>query len=896
MSKATRMQRLPAANKPRRRVFLCLEDLLSYYQKKAPGRAAILAPGHAPLSYAALRVRVALAVRELRILGIKHGDRVAVVLPNGPEAAVAIIAVASAAICVPLNPSFTDDEWHRYFAALRVTALVTRADMDQASRRVAHALGIPVIDLSPQSGEGAVAFHLVGSPTRRGIDGELAAGGGNVALILLTSGTTLQPKMVPLTHASICELAHNAGAALALGPRDCLLNVLPLFHAHGLISGLLAALAAGSTVVCTPGFDADRFFSWLTEFRPTWYTAVPTIHRALLSGADRYTEGLRRYSLRVIRSASATLPRDVLGGLESLFGVPVIETYGMTEAASQIAANPLSRRKPGSVGQSAGAEIAIMASDGRRLSTGAHGEIVLRGPCIMTAYDNDVAATEAAFREGWFRTGDLGFLDRDGYLFIVGRISEVIKRGGQQVAPVEVEQALLSHPDVTEATAFAVPHARLGEDVAAAVVLRQGVEVSAHELRKFARERLAAYKVPGLIRIVPEIPKSPAGKINRARLATALSIVMSASSGSPDDKKVPAGSRLHFQLAKIWADLLKLDRVGIDEDIFALGANLLVVTQMLSRLREGFGADLSFTDIFDCPTSADLAARLQSSKQKPAAQSLSSDHRPGDERTAHLSLQQQRIYLLSRLDPTHYNYHVVEGARLSGRLEVDALEASIATICERHEVLRSTFQQRRGVPLQIARTAVPRLERLDLTPCARGRRAAAIGRKTRNLLRQSLDTEKDLPLRALLLKLDADDHALVIKLHHLVTDGWSQRLFWQELEALYSAKVKGIPPKLAALPIQYRHFVERQRAWLLTPTAEKQGNYWRSQLKGLTELPATNRPAPTEHVDGPRCEAPFKAVAGLVRRYPDARPRPQRHPFHDTARSVSVSSFQVHRA
>ena len=618
MSKATRMQRLPAANKPRRRVFLCLEDLLSYYQKKAPGRAAILAPGHAPLSYAALRVRVALAVRELRILGIKHGDRVAVVLPNGPEAAVAIIAVASAAICVPLNPSFTDDEWHRYFAALRVTALVTRADMDQASRRVAHALGIPVIDLSPQSGEGAVAFHLVGSPTRRGIDGELAAGGGNVALILLTSGTTLQPKMVPLTHASICESAHNAGAALALGPRDCLLNVLPLFHAHGLISGLLAALAAGSTVVCTPGFDADRFFSWLTEFRPTWYTAVPTIHRALLSGADRYTEGLRRYSLRVIRSASATLPRDVLGGLESLFGVPVIETYGMTEAASQIAANPLSRRKPGSVGQSAGAEIAIMASDGRRLSTGAHGEIVLRGPCIMTAYDNDVAATEAAFREGWFRTGDLGFLDRDGYLFIVGRISEVIKTGRPAGRSRRGGAGTVEPPRCDRSDGFAVPHARLGEDVAAAVVLRQGVEVSAHELRKFARERLAAYKVPGLIRIVPEIPKSPAGKINRARLATALSIVMSASSGSPDDKKVPAGSRLHFQLAKIWADLLKLDRVGIDEDIFALGADSLVVTQMLSRLREGFGADLSFTDIFDCPTSADLAAAFSHrSKNQP---------------------------------------------------------------------------------------------------------------------------------------------------------------------------------------------------------------------------------------------------------------------------------------
>ena len=244
------------------------------------------------------------------------------------------------------------------------------------------------------------------------------------AFILLTSGTTSRPKMVPLTHASVCLSAYNVGAALALGPRDRLLNVLPLFHAHGLISGVLAALAAGSSVVCTPGFDAAAFFGWLTEFRPTWYTAVPAIHRAVLSAAGRHKRGTQRSSLRLIRSASSSLPPDVLGGLEALFGVPVIETYGMTEAATQIAANPLGRRKPGSVGQSAGAEIAIMDDEGRRLPAGERGEIALRGPTITRGYDNDAAATESAFRDGWFRTGDLGYLDEDGYLFIVGRIKD----------------------------------------------------------------------------------------------------------------------------------------------------------------------------------------------------------------------------------------------------------------------------------------------------------------------------------------------------------------------------------------------------------------------------------------------------------------------------------------
>src|SRR5262249_15238674 len=280
----------------------------------APARNAILAPGRAPLTYGALWGRVNDAVGELRSLGVGRSDRVALVLPDGPEAAVATIAVAAGAVCVPLHPGFTVEEWQRYFCDLRVAALLTRADMDSASRGVAYSLGISVIDLSPRPSEGPGAFGLVGSATRRSVGGELARGDHD-AFILLTSGTTSRPKLVPLTHASVCLSAYNVGAALALGPRDRLLNVLPLFHGHGLISGFLAALAAGSSVVCTPGFDAAAFFGWLKEFRPTWYTAVPPIHRALLSAADRHKRSAKRCSLRLIRSASSSLPPDVLGEL-----------------------------------------------------------------------------------------------------------------------------------------------------------------------------------------------------------------------------------------------------------------------------------------------------------------------------------------------------------------------------------------------------------------------------------------------------------------------------------------------------------------------------------------------------------------------------------------------------
>ncbi|MEH2504040.1 acyl-CoA synthetase (AMP-forming)/AMP-acid ligase II/aryl carrier-like protein [Bradyrhizobium sp. AZCC 1578] len=834
----------PAGEKTGSRVFLHLADLLEHYGRIAPARKAILAPGYSPITYGTLRGRTNEMVRGLRSLGVRRSDRVAVVLPDGPETVVAIIAVAASAVCVPLNPAFTADELHRYFADLRIAALLTRGDIGSASRGVAHALGIPVIDLSRGMDKGPGGLGLTGPATQRAGDFDPARRDDD-AFILVTSGTTSRPKMVPLTHVSVCLSAYNVGVALALGPRDRLLSVLPLFHGHGLISGVLASLAAGSSVICAPAFDAAAFFSWLTEFRPSWYTAVPAIHRAVLSAAGSHNVRTQRSSLRLIRSASSSLPLAVLSGLEDLFGVPVIDTYGMTEAATQIAANPLGRRKPGSVGKPAGPDVAIMDVNGRRVPTGKRGEIVLRGPTITRGYDNNAAATASAFRDGWFRTGDIGYLDQEGYLFIVGRIKDVINRGGQEVAPAEVEETLLRHPDVVDAVAFSIPHRRLGADVAAAVVLRPDAKVSEHKLRAFTRERLAGFKVPGLIRIVPEIPRGPGGKIKRSGIADALSMTPPVAQVERGGKAAPPRSELERQLAETWGDLLEVDQIDVDQDVFALGADSLTVTQMLSRLRTNFGIKLSFKEIFDAPTVTALADLLQSFEREAAAGSIGLDDTPTDACSGCLSFQQQRIYVLSGLDPTGYNYHVVDVARLSGPLDLDALEASIGMICERHEVLRSVFFERQGEPMQAVRAARPRLERLDLRSCAESGRAVSIQRQAQELLRHRFEIEKELPLRAQLLQLDEDDHALAIKIHHLVTDGWSQRLFWEELEAFYAAALNGASAKLPELPIQYRHFAEWQRAWLRTRAAEEQLGYWRAQLEGLTELPLrTDRSRP----------------------------------------------------
>ncbi|MBB4397894.1 non-ribosomal peptide synthetase [Bradyrhizobium sp. ERR14] len=818
------------------KTFVHIGGLLDFYARKTPKAPALLAPGRPVLNYGALGEVTQDLVGTLRRLGITSADRIAVALPRGADSALALIAVASSGACVPVNPDLTADELQRYFSELKLTALVTRADMNSASRDVAKALDIAVIDFVPGPQDNLGGGKFIGPTVGPAATGG-ASRGDDDAFILLTSGTAARPKMVPLTHRNVCLSAYNAGHVLSLSSRDRLLNVLPLFHAHGLISGLLTALAAGSSVICTDGFDAPSFFGWMRQLQPTWYTAVPTIHRALLTAAESDPDRARSSSLRVIRSASASLAPTILQGLEATFGVPVLETYGMTEAASQIAANPFEQRKVGSVGRAAGPEIAIMDETGRALASGERGEIMLRGPNMSRGYYNDEAATQAAFRDGWFRTGDLGYLDADGYLFIVGRIKDVINRGGQKISPLEVEEVLLSHPAVLEAGVFAVPHEKLGENVAAVVVLRPDKEATSDQLRQFARKRLAAYKVPSLIRSVAALPKGGSGKVKRNALAELI-----AKPENGDEARLPRNA-LETQLAAIWAGLLELPQVGIDQDVFALGADSLAVTQMRSRLRERFNVDFSFEDIFDCATVVALAARIDTAASRHGATLPA--WRQAMEADALLSFQQQRMYVLSRLDPTRYNYNVVEVAVLNGQIDVAALQASLAAISARHEALRSVVVERRGEPAQLVLQSPPRLKRVKLKPCPADKRTAVIRREALKLAQYKFDLAQEPPLKVTLLSFDKTSHALVVNVHHLVTDGWSQRLFWEELAAHYAAAHK---KSVAALPLpafQYRDFALWQQSWAQTPAAKDQLDYWRGQLDGVTTLPLrTDRPRP----------------------------------------------------
>ncbi len=498
-------------------------DLLKIGKDEA---VAITGPGRKPLTYSDLRRQVTNTVSRLNELGVGRNDTVAIVLPNGPEMAVAFTAIATGATTAPLNPAYREEELQFYMSDLKVRLLVVEEGSDTPARSVAKELKIPVAQLRRSPDGASIHFDLVGDPVREGPRLGGFAQADDIALVLHTSGTTARPKMVPLSQHNISASVQNIVKILSLLPEDRCLNIMPLFHIHGLIAAVLGSLASGSSVFCTQGFNALKFFSWMKEANPSWYTAVPTMHQAILSRASRNRETIDSVQLRFLRSSSAALPTQVMKELEKTFNAPLIEAYGMTEAAHQMASNPLPQRvrKPGTVGIPTGVEISIMDKSGRHLSPGSIGEVVIRGPSVTTGYQNNSDANAKAFSDGWFRTGDQGVIDDDGYLRLTGRLKEIINRGGEKISPQEVDEVLMTHPAVVQAVTFAVPHDKLGEEVAAALVLRKGTTTTEVEIRDFASHRLADFKVPRRMIFLDEIPKGPTGKIQRISLANKLGL------------------------------------------------------------------------------------------------------------------------------------------------------------------------------------------------------------------------------------------------------------------------------------------------------------------------------------------------------------------------------------
>jgi acyl-CoA synthetase (AMP-forming)/AMP-acid ligase II/acyl carrier protein len=813
--------------------FLCIPDVLKHQARRIPNAPAILAPGRAPLTYDLLNRHIQNSGLVLRAIGIGRHDRVALVLPNGPEMATAALTVEANATCVPMNRAFHAEEFEKYFSDLQPRALIIEAGIESPARIVALSRGMRVIELSPALDAEAGLFTLHGD-SEIAPDDE-AASPDQVAVLLPTSGTTSRPKIVAQTHANICVSAFSSVAALALSESDRCLNIMPLFHGHGLHATLLASLSAGASVVCTVGLDVDRFGAWLKAFQPTWYSGVPTMHQAILTQARPVREQIAECRLRFIRSSSGPLPTRLFAELERTFNAPVIDYYGMTEVASTpIACSPLPprRRKAGSVGVRVGLDVAIMGDGGALLPNGQTGQVVVRGRGVMAGYDADPAATESAFLNGWFKTGDLGYFDDDDYLFLTGRTREVVNRGGEKILPREVDEVLLEHPAVVEAVAFGVPHPSLGEEVAAAVVLRPRAEATVRDIRQFAMARLADFKVPRRVLIVSAIPKGPTGKIRRLGLAAELGLATGAAAVS--DGTAPR-TPVEKQLSELWAELLGLDRVGINDDFFTLGGDSLMATHAVVAIHEKFDVEIDVSRFFDEPTVAAVARQVErmsgAGRTGRTASAIVGAHRKNG--VAPASSAQERLWKLHQALPDIPFFNILYALRLRSRLDLATLERSINEIVRRHEILRTTLAIIDGKCEQvIAQHLTVPLQFHDLRPLPRSEKGNCGHGLVREEALRPFDLTKGPLLRARLLRLEKREHLLLISMHQAVCDGWSLGVFVEELLAIYDAFSARRGSPLPPLPIHYADFAHWQREWQSYPEIAAQLAYWRERLRG----------------------------------------------------------------
>ena len=587
-------------------MFGTVYELLEFHSRQRSKSPAVLSEQRPTLTYERLFLQVVTTVDALRAVGIGRHDRVALILPDGPEMLSVFLAVAAGASAAPLNPAFQLEEFEHALVDLQIKAVIVDGDADSPVRLVARKLRIPIIELTCASNNPAGVFNLrcAGKAIHECSDATFAET-CDVALVLQTSGTTGRPKTVALRQSNILAGARLTADALELTDEDRYLCIMPLFHAHGLLSSL-ATLQTGGSVIATPPFAPEHFFRAMESFRPTWYSAAPTLHQAILQQVPHYRSIVDDNELRLVRSSTAALPPGILIELEKVFAAPVIEGYGMTESALYLTSNllPKERRKIGSVGVSVGTQVAIVDTAGDPLPAGEMGEVIVRGPNVISAYENDVAGNRTAFAGDWLRTGDLGYLDAEGFLYLTGRLREIINRGGEKVSPVEVEGVLSQHPEVAETAVFALPHSTLGEDVAAAVVLRPASQSSTTDLRRFLAYRLVASKVPSQIVIVDAIPKGSTGKLQRGRLGERLKDRFAV-------EFVPPRTVDEVQLAQIWQEVLDVEQVSVNDNFFALGGDSLTATQVLNRVRRVFAIELSLMKFFEAPTIAALALALR---------------------------------------------------------------------------------------------------------------------------------------------------------------------------------------------------------------------------------------------------------------------------------------------
>ncbi|CAK9169497.1 unnamed protein product [Ilex paraguariensis] len=503
---------------------LTLTGLLKQIAGEFPSRRALSVSGKLDLTHARLHDLIERTASRLVATGVKHGDVVALTFTNTVEFVIMFLAVIRVrATAAPLNQAYTSDEVEFYLSDSESKLLLTNKEGNQPAQAAASKLNIPHVTATLSEADSEITLSSTQPELDPGAVSKIINDPSDVSLFLHTSGTTSRPKGVPLTQLNLVSSVQNIKSVYKLTESDSTVLVLPLFHVHGLLAGLLSSFGAGAAVTLPAAgrFSASTFWSDMNKCKATWYTAVPTIHQIIL---DRHLSNPEPVypKLRFIRSCSASLAPSVMARLEEAFGAPVLEAYAMTEATHLMASNPLPNdgpHIPGSVGKPVGQEMAIWDKNGVEQEGNVSGEVCIRGLNVTKGYKNNPEANKSAFQYGWFHTGDLGYFDSDGYLHLVGRIKELINRGGEKISPIEVDAILLSHQDIGEAVAFGVPDDKYGEEINCAIVPREGSNIEEAEVLMLCKKNLAAFKVPKKVFITDSLPKTATGKIQRRIVA-----------------------------------------------------------------------------------------------------------------------------------------------------------------------------------------------------------------------------------------------------------------------------------------------------------------------------------------------------------------------------------------
>ena len=792
-----------------------------------PAAPAIHVPGRTTLTFADLGEQIRSVRERLRGWGIVPGDVIAGAIPTRPEMAVACATIPASAAFVPLSQALTVEVYSELLIRLRPKAAIVPADARHPMRLAAERCGVAEITLAGDLSRPAGMFTL--DLVR---DGESlrvpATVGADVAYVSCTSGTTGRAKLVPITHRRSVWFANAIGDWSHMTATDVGCHLVPLHHGHGLNSALMVPLLRGSSIVCLPESDVDAFYRALDVYQPTWLTAVFTIHKEILRRAADYRDVVARSHFRFFKVGSGALDSNEIDQLEHLFRAPVLSAL-IAQEVLLVTHDPLPPRvrKRGSVGRPVCNDVAILGDTGAPCPPGEAGEIVVRGPTVFEGYLDDPDATAAAFVDGWCRTGDLGYFDDDGHLFLRGRVKDLIHRGGEKFAPVQIDLAVEALAGVRAAAAFGIPHPTLGEEVAVAVVRDDDATIDEAEILEHVRRRLGPKGAPRVVHFVDDLPRTDSGKVRRSELSRMLGLDWPAVSSPVDSVPGDAAQELspiEGALANLWSTVLRLKSVGVSDDFFLLGGDSLRGVRLLAGVKSVFDVELSLDVLLrDAATVAGMARAIEAARSRASGsdrrapdsggQGLSKRIPQRQERGASmLSDTQLRMWFLARLDPHSAAYNECRVYRLMGDLDPAVLEQSVRYLVRRHEILRTTYVLVDDEPRQLVhQESQVDVHTIDLRATPVEDQDEALRRLLLPWATKAFDHESGPLLRCVLVRLGEREHVFLRVWHHIVSDGWSGAVFNREFSAAYRAFVKGHEPKLLPLPLQYADYALWQR-------------------------------------------------------------------------------------